>query len=169
MKEHFWKFVAHFIANRTWLVNWIIRSAAKRPYFHLDGYMNRWWLTPSWLLTKDENGNSIPYPWLPTILKCRVHHILRADDDRHLHDHPADNRSIVLRGYYDEQDIFGRSNIRSPGQTVFRRAECFHKIAYVSSRGVWTLWFLGERKNEWGFLVEGRKICQKIYLRGKQP
>ena len=164
MKELFWKSLARFIASHPWLINLIIKSAAKRPYYHIGDYMHRWWLTPSFLLTKDEDGYSIPYSWLPTILKCRVHHIMRADEDRHLHDHPADNRSIILRGYYDEQDIFGRSNLRAKGQTIFRRAECFHKIAYVSSRGVWTLWFLSERKNDWGFLVEGRKISWKTYL-----
>lgn len=163
MTTLFWKLLARIVAT-PWVVNLIIENSKTKPYFHLYGYMHRWWLTPRFLLTRDEDGNLFPYSWLPAILKCRVHFILRADNDRHLHDHPADNRSIVLRGYYDEQDVFGRSNIRCAGQTVFRRAECFHKIAYVPASGVWTLWFLGSKCNNWGFLVDGRKVGRKTYL-----
>lgn len=163
MKNLFWRLLARLLAKPK-VTNFLINQAESKPYFHLDGYMHRWWLTPRFLLTRDENGNLFPYRWLPSILKCRVHHILRADNDRHLHDHPADNRSIILRGYYDEQDVFGQSNIRCAGQTVFRRAECFHKIAYVPIYGVWTLWFLGDQTNKWGFLVDGRKVYYKTYL-----
>jgi hypothetical protein len=163
MKQLFWHALA-FVVSRPWMFRLIRRNALSKPYFHLDGYMHRWWLTPRILLTRDEDGNLFPYSWVPMILKCRVHHILRADNDRHLHDHPADNRSIILSGYYDEQDVFGRSNIRCAGQTVLRRAQCFHRIAYVPTEGTWTLWFLGEKQNDWGFLVEGRKVGYKSYL-----
>lgn len=152
---------------RKWprLGNLIIQSAMKRPYYHLEGYMNRWWLTPRFLLTKDEEGFDVPYEWVPMWARVRVHHIFRPDNDRHLHDHPADNLSIVLKGYYDEQDIVGRSNIRAAGCLVRRRAECFHKIAYVPSNGVWTLWFMGEKRNDWGFLVNGRKVPWRTYAK----
>jgi len=28
------------------LVDWLIERAKRTPYWHLDGYMNRWWLVP---------------------------------------------------------------------------------------------------------------------------
>ncbi len=28
------------------MVNWLIERAKRTPYFHLDGYMRRWWLVP---------------------------------------------------------------------------------------------------------------------------
>ena len=28
------------------MVSWLIRRAQRTPYFHLAGYMERWWLVP---------------------------------------------------------------------------------------------------------------------------
>lgn len=158
-----WKTLAKILARPSGLA-WVVRNSNQKPYFHLEGYMDRWWLTPKFLLTKDEHGNLFPYDWVPMILKIRVHHILRADVGRCLHDHPCDNLSVILKGWYDEQDIFGRSNIRSTGETVLRRAECFHKIVAMPQDGVWTLWFMGRYRQRWGFLVEGCKVDYRRYL-----
>jgi hypothetical protein len=163
MREKLWAWLAMFIVKHPFIIEWIIKNAEKKPYFHLPGYQNRWWLTPRFLLTRDEKGHLVPHRFCPEILQIRVHQYLRADIDRHKHDHPADNRSIVMLGYLDEMDVFGRSNMRWAGQTVYRRAECFHKIAHVSSN-CWTLWMRGKTINEWGFLVDGRKIIAKTYF-----
>lgn len=58
------------------------------PYSNLGDYMHRWWLLEA---RGDKSGKA-----------ARVHHILRSDHDRALHDHPWDNCSIVLRGGYWE-------------------------------------------------------------------
>lgn len=164
MKQRFWTWLAAFIVRHPFIVEWIIRNAQSKPYFHLDGYMHRWWLTPSWMLGVDKNGDPFPYEWVPMIFKARVHHILRADKDRHKHDHPADNRSIVLKKEYDEEDVFDNVKTVKAGQTVLRRAETFHRIVWVPDGGVWTIWFMAEKRNDWGFLVDGRKVYYKTYF-----
>ena len=69
----------------------LILRAQKTPYFHLDGYMNRWWLFRLW--REGEHYAKV----------CgRIHEILRSDSDRHCHDHPWPYVSIILRGGYWE-------------------------------------------------------------------
>ena len=164
MKQKNWQRLGRFIAAHPKLVEWIIKNAQTKPYFDIDDYMKRWWLTPRFLLTRDRHGNLFPYEWVPQILKVRVQHILREDVDRHKHDHPSDNQSIILKGYYVEEDVFDRVKTLYAGQTVERRAETFHRIVEVPPEGVWTLWFLAEYRQKWGFLVGGRKIRYEEYL-----
>jgi hypothetical protein len=64
----------------------LIEQAKDNPYFHLDGYMERYWLAPF-----KENGGNV-----------RIHHILSSDADRHLHDHPWASTSVILDGGYWE-------------------------------------------------------------------
>jgi hypothetical protein len=163
VRRKLWKLLSTFIARQPKLINWIIRTAQRTPYFHLTGYMDRWWLMPRWALAPDENGNLFPKAWCP--FSIRIHHIKRPDDGRDLHDHPFDYRTIILRGWYDECDVFGRSNIRSAGDTVAARAQTFHRIAAMPAGGVWTLFIMGPRINRWGFLVGGRKVYYKHYLK----
>ena len=65
----------------------LVAFASATPYSHLPGYMDRLWLRPV------EAG--APFA-------ARLHHILRSDHDRALHDHPWPNASFVLSGGYWE-------------------------------------------------------------------
>lgn len=65
----------------------VIAFANARPYFDLADYMDRTWIT------EPAPGKSCA---------ARVHHVLRSDHDRALHDHPWHNASIVLSGGYWE-------------------------------------------------------------------
>jgi hypothetical protein len=146
---------------------WIIKHGQRNPYFHLDGYMRRWWLMPRWLLIKNKNGNLFPRSWLPFCI--RLHHIQAPDAGRVMHDHPANYRSFILKGGYTELrpcdlrchsiDLFNRS----AGDTAAAKAEQYHRINWVSDGGVWTIFIMGRRRQEWGFLVEGRKILWTEY------
>jgi hypothetical protein len=162
MKNRIWQFIANFIVNHPHLLAWLIHRAQSTPYFHLDGYMDRWWLMPHWMLTTHPDGYLFPRSWLP--FSMRIHHIKRADDGRELHDHPFDYRTIILHGWYKEENVFGEQALRWPGETRASRAQTFHRIANVSEGGVWTLFIMGPRINDWGFLVAGRKVYWKTYL-----
>lgn len=59
--------------------DYLIARSAKTPYFHLEGYMERFWL--------------LPYGWY--VIAARVHHILKSDDDRAFHDHPWPYRKYL--------------------------------------------------------------------------
>jgi hypothetical protein len=149
-----WQLIASFLAARPALVDWLIRRAKHAPYFHILGrngafYMGRWWLIKM-------------RPWLP--FSVRIHHIALPDEDRDLHDHPFNYRTIILRGWYVEESIYGKLHQRDAGHTVANTAQTFHRIAQVSPGGVWTLFIMGRRINGWGFLVNSRKVPYRTYL-----
>lgn len=176
------------LASRPSVAAWIIRRAQRTPYVPItsrDGtevYMDRWWLFNPY--SKDEAGNAGParLSWLPSI---RVHHIMRADDDGHMHDHPWNARTIVLRGWYHEErlgelgvkahpdaidfrvcDDFSIREIfeRNTGYTGRVLFNSYHRISEVSPGGVYTLWFTWKYRGTWGFLVDGVKVHYKKYL-----
>ncbi|OZI82880.1 hypothetical protein CFN58_34970, partial [Pseudomonas avellanae] len=101
MKETFWRAFA-VIVSRPCVAAWIIRRAQRTPYQHItsaDGqerYMGRWWLFEGY----DRVRQQPKYRWFPW--SVRVHHILREDRDRDLHDHPWHARTIILQGGYVE-------------------------------------------------------------------
>jgi hypothetical protein len=109
---------------------------------HIGSYMSRWYLQTPWFTV-------------------RLHHILRSDEARALHDHPWDFWSLLLTGGYTE--ITPTGTRRWPWcSLVRRRAEDLHRL--VLDRPVWTLVWTGPRRRSWGFLVDG----QWIYWRNVQ-
>lgn len=158
-----WRLVASFCMKSAKTIK---KIGVRSPYQHIknnDGtpYMDRWWLMPKFLLTTDENGDAYPYSWCPFII--RLHHIRTSDYDRDLHDHPADYRTILIDGWYVEQNIYGNHQALVCGDTKFARAENFHRITDISDNGVWTIFIMRKKRNEWGFFVNGFKMSWRDY------
>lgn len=110
-------------------------------------YLRRWWVIP-------RNRHFNVY----------LHHFLRSDDDRALHDHPWWNISWLLSGDYAEvvpvnpAEPAGasRSIQRSSGDVAFRKAEAAHRIELWpemagGEKPVWTLFITGPNVRDWGF------------------
>lgn len=153
----------------------LIEQAKKTPYFHLhdnggDLYMGRYWLIP-------------PVPGLDG-LEARIHHIARPDNDRHLHDHPRDFTSVVLRGGYVEEVPLRPLGIEDPlwdgdrelververplGSIMSRRATDRHRIIEVAP-DTWTLFITSASRQEWGFHTPEGKILWWKYLGLPEP
>ena len=102
-----------------------------------DPYLIRWHLIPR-----------------NPVLNVYLHHFLRSDDDRALHDHPWWNVSILLRGEYTEHTIdaggIHRRVLRKAGQMKARGARAAHRIE-LHAGPCWTLFVTGPRIREWGF------------------
>lgn len=95
-----------------------------------------------------------------------IHKWLRSDSDRALHDHKADNLSIILNSGYFET-FFHPSNDPTVGEAVlpyvytetfrwplvpyFRRAETPHRVRLPSAEPVWTIWLRWPAKRRWGY------------------
>lgn len=189
-----WKLLARFVSQPR-VADWIIERSKATPYSHIGArgddvsevYMYRWWLFNAY--QKDETtGREGPpkWPWLPSI---RVHHIVRPDDDDHMHDHPWDARTIVLRNWYAEErplsalttdemtfDIVDINNYPGeleprattdslPGSTRAVRYGEYHRISAVAPGGVFTLWFTWKYQGTWGFWVDGVKVPYRKYLK----
>lgn len=164
MQNLIWQLLARLLA---WppIACWIVRRAKRTPYFHLTGYMGRWWL----LNPYSEEDNRARYPWFPW--SVRVHHILRADLARHPHDHPWNARTIVLSGWYEELRLIRSASgdysvpfLRQAGATARLDFEGYHHISKVSPGGVFTLFITGPKQGTWGFLVDGVKVPWRKYL-----
>lgn len=187
-----WAILAFFL-KRPAVVDWLIRRAQRTPYVHItskdgqDMYMGRWWLFNPY--TRGTGGDRHParWRWLPSI---RLHHIMRPDSDRHLHDHPWNARTIVLRGWYREErpiadeaeciadtlaslslqphqvgNAYARESFnRQPGYTGRLLFGQYHRISQVSIDGVWTLFFTWGKQGTWGFNVDGKKVPYREYL-----
>ena len=155
-----WAFISWFV-SRERVRDYLIKRAMRTPYSHLPGYMDRYWLFNAY---DKVNGNEVtPIKWLPSI---RIHHILRRDDDRHMHDHPWDARTIILDGHYIERRLGqeGIFLIRKRGDTASLKFGEYHTITYVPDGGVWTLFITFGYKGTWGFLVDGKKVQWRDYL-----
>ena len=158
MREFFWRLLAEFLSLPR-VSAWIIQRAQRTPYIHLDGYMMRWWLF---------NPYDVEMSWWRKRLhSIRVHHILRADTDRYMHDHPWDARTIILRGAYMESYLHRGETLmacRFPGDTRAIRFGEYHRIDRVLDGGVYTLFFTWKYVGTWGFLVDGKKVPWREYL-----
>ena len=139
------------------------RVAAKRPPNFVVGaddpqgaYLRRWYLLPR-----------------NRFLNVYLHHFLRDDDDRALHDHPWAWASLLLRGSYIEHTIAAggvhHKRARNAGSLKFSLPSRAHRIelAQVPDPDVvysnpyswtrttaapcWTLFITGPRVRDWGF------------------
>lgn len=142
------------------LADKLIEQAKKNPYFHLEGYMERYWL----------------YPFEPNKTNIRIHHILRSDEDRHLHDHPWPSTSIILKGGYWEimpldplqdpkLDEKARVRIwRGEGDVVTRGATTRHALELPEGKTCWSMFIMGPKEQSWGFYTDKGKIYWREYL-----
>lgn len=163
MKEYLWKVLAKIVSQPE-IAKYLIQRAVVTPYFHLPGYMDRYWLFNRYSEIGSSNLIRRRFQKLPSI---RVHHILRADTADHLHDHPWNARTIILKGWYDEvkenDNSFLVTHRREAGDTATINFGEYHHISKVSPGGVWTLFFTWEYMGTWGFLVDGKKVPHTEY------
>lgn len=108
-----------------------IIGSADRPY------MRRWWVIPR-----------------NRFFNVYLHHFLRSDDDRALHDHPWINCSILLNGEYTEvlptKGATTETRILKAGNMAFRLPSQAHRVE-LHAGPCWTLFITGPRVRQWGF------------------
>lgn len=105
-------------------------------------------------------------PWFT----LRLHHILRSDDDRHLHDHPFDFVSFLLSGGYYETVPCDCGKPICTGKKqrwwprfsiVAKHAEDLHCLKL--ERPVWTFVISGPKRRAWGFETEQGWVHNELY------
>ena len=115
-----------------------------------------------YLLFGNSSGDLKRPKWFPFNLML---HRIHQSDPEGLHDHPWRNITLVLHGGYWEETP-DRCIWRSPGTLVFRRAKTLHRIRLDPLvPEVWSLFLIGYRVREWGFLdSQGNWVQWKEYL-----
>ncbi|MCK2183545.1 hypothetical protein [Halomonas getboli] len=157
-----WKAIAH-LASRPAVTRWLLRRAMRTPYSHIvkngETYMERYWLFNPY----DNATRVARRPWCP--VSVRLHVIRKPDEDEHLHDHPWDARTLILRGWYLEERHGQHLTSRQPGDTAEIGVRRYHRITDVCQDGAVTLFITGrERGDGWGFLVDGRHVPWREYF-----
>lgn len=143
--------------------NFLFSIAKRRPYQHIYGaqdkklYMERYWLFNPYL----SSGADRKTKWFP--ISIRIHKIVKPDNDRHMHDHPWNARTFIVKGWYREERI-NSAFLRQKGESCRLKFKEYHKITHVSYDGVYTIFISGKYRGTWGFLVNGLKIKYKKYL-----
>ncbi|MFT4118710.1 hypothetical protein [Bradyrhizobium sp.] len=168
MNALFWRLLARIVCKQR-VFDWMVKRGERAPYRHITGqgtdeiYMYRYWLFNPYPHSRtDRDARSWWRKLLPSV---RLHRIMREDQDRDLHDHPWNARTIILRGFYVERrEQFPSIIVRMVGSTSTLKYGEYHRIAYVSGGGVWTLFFTWRLRGEWGFKVNGVKIPWREYL-----
>lgn len=96
----------HLLARtlaRPAVADWLIRRAQRTPYSPIisegELYMERFWLFNPYPDSGASGADRKPWRFPISI---RIHHIVLPDQDRHLHDHPWNARTFILRGWYRE-------------------------------------------------------------------
>jgi hypothetical protein len=91
-------------------------------------------------------------PWFDIYL----HHILKSDQDKDMHDHPFSFKSLILSGAYQEicerHPDFSKLEIKEylMGDVVSHCGEDIHKISLLTD-SVWTLVFASKHYRMWGY------------------
>lgn len=165
-----WKTAAKIIASPA-VVRYLLKRAMRTPYTHIaqrgsqEVYMYRWWLFNPYVYS--DVGSYRRFPRLPSI---RLHHIMLADDAKHLHDHPWAARTIILHGFYIERRLASNGNsthvvMRKAGETATLRQGLYHSIDKVPVQGVLTLFMTWGPPGAWGFNVNGKNVNRTEYLK----
>lgn len=131
-----------------------------------------------WAYTIETDGA----PYLTRVLLPRVripglcdfravlHHFHRDDGDQPLHSHPWSwGASLVLAGAYVEERL--DQVVGHVALTDIRVIRFFNKLTHSDYHrvralhgDVWTLFIMGPRVQDWGFLVDGEHVPWTTYL-----
>lgn len=141
------------------LTNFLEKIGRKRNIMDRSGetlYLERYYL----LFTERQSKfKSFPFNVL-------LHHLCKSDDPV-FHDHPWFWCSIIIKGGYwehtpDGKKWYGKGSIR------FRDAKSLHWLELdpeKSKEETWSIFIVGLRTREWGFLVDGKWVHWKEYLK----
>lgn len=105
----------------------------------------------------------------PREVSAYLHHFLRPDGDRELHNHPWKWAvSVVLAGgYTEERFAYPELADTDKGMSMvvkrrlrflsinFLRGADYHRVAELHGKETWTLFIAGPKRTSWGFWVPG--------------
>ncbi len=109
-----------------------------------DIYLMRFWLN------KPQPNTKGSYSSRNSLL---LHHFLKPDDDKHLHNHPWAGRSTILSGGYVEETEEGLNTVK-PFDSNMITSDKYHCVKAIEPN-TWSLVHTGDKESEWGFLVDG--------------
>jgi hypothetical protein len=95
----------------------------------------------------------IRYVFQCKFFSIRLHHWLKSDDLRHMHDHGWDFITVVLWGSIIDRTDKGDDH---RGWLSIRKYGAEHRHAAVVNKPCWTLLLCGAERRSWGYWVDGK-------------
>ena len=104
--------------------------------------------------------------WFP--FNILIHKMLDDDHGEGVHNHLCPYITIILKGGYWEHTPEGKF-WRGPGSMRFRKAEDLHWLELAKDKHgnnipCWGLFYMGKKKKDWGFMVNGNWVQHELYL-----
>ncbi len=97
----------------------------------------------------------------------RIHHFLRSDDKRYMHDHAWWFTTLILKGSYTDVSKDANGNeireVLNAGDIRHREANHAHYVQ-VEESGCWTILVTGKPMRNWGFWVKGKMMRPLRYF-----
>lgn len=120
-----------------------------------------------------DNSPYITRTLLPRLGNHRpmIHRIWREDADEYMHNHPWKTAFFMIAsGGYTEERLTPSGKIQrrrlDPGDINQLHCGDFHRVTDVDPN-TWTVSLIGERVQNWGFLVNGKLMSHQEYFRLK--
>lgn len=163
----------------SWYLRWLERTGRCFVIRDKDGsvYLKRYYI---FFNGKKDNLEEGPKQFSFNVF---LHHIVRSDNDRELHDHPWNFTSIILKGGYWEETFFSFRNDKpkdrivntdypstkkkwiGPSSINSKKATDFHRLEMGDkANGTWTLFFRGKKQRKWGFWTKDGWVDFETYL-----
>jgi len=120
----------------------------------MDRHYNEPYLTRYYLFLKDRKR----FPF-----NIFLHNFHKGDLDD-LHDHPWPYLTFIIKGGYWEHIESGERVWRGRFSFRFRGSRSLHRIELEPSVDVWTLFAVGPKLREWGFIRNGEWVQHEEYL-----
>jgi len=103
-------------------------------------------------------------------INVTLHKVL-VSDEATLHDHPWGYATFILKGGYWEHTPEGQF-WRGPGHFRIRKPNDLHWLELPKDHEgneipCWSLFFMGKKKQDWGFLKNGEWVHNEVYLKEK--
>ena len=94
-------------------------------------------------------------------------HNFRKSDIDDLHDHPWPFMTIILKGGYYEHTPKGKF-WRGVGHIGWGASANLHRLELKPGVYPWTLFFVGPKRKEWGFIYNGKWMHNEKYFQKRK-
>jgi hypothetical protein len=159
MKKYKSRLHGYDIPGSDWWIAAALRSMGDNHFKLIPGidggiYLARFWLTVP------KRNNQGRYKSCNSVI---LHHFVQPDPDRHLHNHPQEFTSQILKGGYVEEveegfNTYVKGDVNHIGQ------DHYHKVTSVQG-DTWSLVNTGHKLQGWGFKVDGVHVPYQEYLK----
>lgn len=101
------------------------------------------------------------YRWVFNLVlfSVRIHHWIRSDDKRYMHNHPWSFITFVVRGSYTDVSLKDGKEIRQllkAPSVQYRNAQHLHFVEMDGKTECWSIVLTGPQSNKWGFWINNR-------------